>query len=296
MSSTCAGTRANASALEAPGPAPSSEGFEPSTPSSPAGLCSDPAVMELVSTSRTRWTNSASSRSSRRDSTRVGMPMAPIANCAARDSRTRSRSSAAAERRSVARTPSLMRSRRGCGAGGRWAGARGIRQGVSFGARVPSSAASRGGARGRDLEGRGEETAADRVAYLGAAVVELAVVLAVAEDDGAGDVAHGASHALRVPGPAGDAISVRQIRGRGGYGARARCVARGRGEGGRGRYARVPSRLFPTSRTSRSPRLAVRARAMVRPPRATRNGSLSTTRGSIGRTSLLSAKPSVRRL
>ena len=145
--------------------------------------------------------------------------------------------------------------------------------------------ASRGGARGRDLEGRGEETAADRVAYLGAAVVELAVVLAVAEDDGAGDVAHGASHALRVPGPAGDAISVRQIRGRGGYGARARCVARGRGEGGRGRYARVPSRLFPTSRTSRSPRLAAprRARACYgSPPRATRNGSLSTTRGSIG--------------
>ena len=105
--------------------------------------------------------------------------------------------------------------------------------------------ASRGGARGRDLEGRGEETAADRVAYLGAAVVELAVVLAVAEDDGAGDVAHGASHALRVPGPAGDAISVRQIRGRGGYGARARCVARGRGGGGQGEVRARTLATFP---------------------------------------------------
>ena len=86
----------------------------------------------------------------------------------------------------------------------------------------------------------------------------------------------------RLPRPAGagsgEAISVRQIRGRGVYGARARCVARGRGEGTRGRYARVPSRLFLTSRTSRSPRLAVRVRAMVRPRRGTRNGSLSTTR------------------
>lgn len=60
---------------------------------------------------------------------------------------------------------------------------------------------------------------------------------------------------------------------------RARAVRRARGgEGTRGRYARVPSRLFLTSRTSRSPRLAVRVRAMVRPRRGTRNGSLSTTR------------------
>ena len=224
--------RANASALTAPGPAPSSEGFEPSTPSSPTGLCSDPAVMAFVSTSRTRWTNSASSRSSRRDSTRVGMPMAPIANCAARDSKTRSRSSAAAERRSVASTPSLMRSRRGCGAAGRWAGARGFVSAFPSGRGCRRRRASRGGERGRDLEGRGKETAADRFAHLSAAVIKLAVVLAVAEDDGAGDVAHGASHALRVPGPGKRFRSDRF--GDAGY-TRARARGASRAGGGRGR-------------------------------------------------------------
>ena len=242
MSSTCAGTRANASALTAPGPAPSSEGFEPSTPSSPAGLCSDPAVMAFVSTSRTRWTNSASSRSSRRDSTRVGMPMAPIANCAARDSKTRSRSSAAAERRSVASTPSLMRSRRGCGAAGRWAGARGIRQRVSFGARVPSSAREPRGREGARSRGSGKGNGGRSIR-----APQRRRHQTRRRTRRCRRRRCGRRCPRRLPRPAGagsgEAISVRQIRGRGVYGARARCVARGRGRGRGEVRARVPSRL-----------------------------------------------------
>ena len=205
------------------------------------------------------------------------MPMAPIANCAARDSKTRSRSSAAAERRSVASTPSLMRSRRGCGAAGRWAGARGIRQRVSFGARVPSSAREPRGREGARSRGSGKGNGGRSIR-----APQRRHHQTRRRTRRCRRRRCGRRCPRRLPRPAGagsgEAISVRQIRGRGVYGARARCAARGRGEGTRGGYARVPSRLFLTSRTSRSPRLAVRVRAMVRPRRGTRNGSLSTTR------------------
>ena len=210
------------------------------------------------------------------------MPMAPIANCAARDSRTRSRSSAAAERRSVARTPSLMRSRRGCGAGGRWAGARGIRQRVSCGARVPSSAREPRGSEGARSRGSGGGNGggSGRVPRRRRRRTRRRIRRCRRRRSGR-------RCPRRLPRPAG-AGSGRGCdfgqtdSGTGGI-RRARAVRRAReGGGGQGEVRARTLATFPNIAdiSVAAPR---RARACYgSPPRATRNGSLSTTRGSIG--------------
>ena len=106
------GARRNASALAAPACAR----WAPSLPactavSAPPSAPAPPPVSALTSTSSTPCTSSVSFRSSVSEVIKVGRPMTPMANWATRDSCTRLRSSCAAERRSSAKTPSLMRSR-----------------------------------------------------------------------------------------------------------------------------------------------------------------------------------------
>ena len=182
------GARRNASALAAPACAR----WAPSLPactavSAPPSAPAPPPVSALTSTSSTPCTSSVSFRSSVSEVIKVGRPMTPMANWATRDSCTRFRSSCAAERRSSARTPSLMRSRSA------W-----DREHPGDGSDGSATVGAKEKAAGWDGHPASLRLKDPRFvwSHLRAAVVDLVRVHPVAVDDDAAKLLGGAAHAL----------------------------------------------------------------------------------------------------